>query len=424
MEASKRTRLLLVDQSTDARFELRRLAQKAGIDIAGESGLGTEAVSTAAELQPDVILCGVGKPPERAMQTMESLLDVLPDTPIIAYAWGQDVEGVRRAMLAGARDFITMPVDAARLLESLRAVLEAQERRRERVSGETKARTRGFVVSVFAAKGGVGKTTVSTNVGVALGLRQGQSVVLLDADDSFGDVAGMLDMPSKPGLIEFLQNIDKMDREEVADHVLKHSSGLNVLPAPPEPLKWREVRPDDLRRTIDVLARRFDVLMVDTGAMLTDNTLAVLHESDLVLWITSSDYSSINNSVLGLDAMGQLAFPRERIRVILNEVVPPTGTREDRIAAALGQDFWWRIPYDPQFRISSQQGVPVVLGGRKSEGAQSIRELAATLMGDTPAEEDKKPSPLRRLFTRRGGSDEAPGPAQARSGVEPATGGK
>ena len=108
-----------------------------------------------AEVQPDVIICGMSRPSERAMQTIESLLDILPDVPIIAYGWQESLEEVRRAMLVGARDFILfMPVEPARLAESIRIVIETQAKRKGRQSGETPERApRGFVVSVFAAKG-------------------------------------------------------------------------------------------------------------------------------------------------------------------------------------------------------------------------------------------------------------------------------
>jgi pilus assembly protein CpaE len=398
-------RVLIVDQNQDARFELKRIAARAGIEVVGEVGLGTEAVSTAAELKPDAVLCGMSQPMERAMQTMESMVDALPETPIIAYGWEQNLDAVRRAMLAGARDFILMPADAVRLAESLRIVMEAQAKRRERASGEAPTRDpRGFVVAVFAAKGGVGKTTVSTNVAVALASAHSQSVVLLDMDDSFGDVASMLDLPTEPNLVDYIRDADRLSRDDIPSRLVSHSTGLYVLPTQRDPLKWRSISPPDIQKVIGSVARRFDVVIVDTGAMLTEVTLTVLKESDLVLWITSSDYSSINNSVLGLDALGQLQYPRERIRIVLNSVMPDGGS-VSKMEAALAAPFWWHIPNDPKLRAGSQAGQPGVLSDAPGPGADSLRRLASTLMGETPAAPEKKSSPLRKLMPWRSRTD-------------------
>ena len=97
--------VLVVDQDPQARFEVGRLVKQAQLTVAGEAAFGTEAISLASETRPDVIICGMTNPPERSLQTIEALLDVLPETPVVAYGWKDDVETVRQAMLAGARDF-------------------------------------------------------------------------------------------------------------------------------------------------------------------------------------------------------------------------------------------------------------------------------------------------------------------------------
>src|SRR3990170_7262943 len=128
--------VLLVDQDPQARFELKQLVKQAQLTLAGTAALGTEAVSLAAETAPDVIVCGIGFPQERALQTIGALLDTRPDTPIVAYGWHSDLETMRAPMLAGARDFLVMPVEAERLNESILAVLESEEHKRLRLSGQ------------------------------------------------------------------------------------------------------------------------------------------------------------------------------------------------------------------------------------------------------------------------------------------------
>ncbi|TMB95149.1 MAG: response regulator transcription factor, partial [Chloroflexi bacterium] len=144
--------VMVVDQDPQARYEVKQLAKHAQLSVTGEAAFGTEAISLAAELKPDVIICGMSKPAERSFQTMEALLDLLPETPIVAYSWRDDAEAVRRAMMAGARDFFVMPAEHDRILESVRSVLEAEERKRLRMTGQAKALgPRGMIIAVFGA---------------------------------------------------------------------------------------------------------------------------------------------------------------------------------------------------------------------------------------------------------------------------------
>ncbi len=279
--------VLLVDQDQAARFEMKQLVRQAQLGFAGEAAFGTEAVSLASEVKPDLIICGMSEPPERALQTIEALLDVLPETPIIAYAREELVDVVRQAMLAGARDFLRIPADVARIAESVRSVLESEERKRLRISGQAKGiGPKGLVVAIFGAKGGIGKTTIATNLGLALASNLGQSSVLLDGDNSFGDVAAMLDLKADPSIVDAVRDIDKVDRTNINDYLVRHESGIWVLPAPRDSLQWRGLTPDSYRKILGIVSRQFDIILVDTAAMLSDLSLAILDEANILLWVT------------------------------------------------------------------------------------------------------------------------------------------
>ncbi len=388
--------VLVIDQDPGARFEFKRLLRQAQLGFAGEAGLGTDAVNLASEKTPDVIICGMTRPPERSLQTIEALLDVLPETPVIAYGQEEDVEAVRLAMIAGARDFLIVPAGVEKLLDSVRKVLEAEERKRLRLSGQAKGiGPRGLVVAVFGAKGGVGKTTVATNLGVALASSLGQEVVLIDGDNAFGDVAATLEMRPDRSIVDVLKDREKVDRSNITDYLVRHSSGLWVLPSPRESLQWRTVTPEAFRSVVDIVARRFDLVLVDSAAVLSDLSMAVLDEANMVLWVTSTDFSSINNSLQGLEALQQMSYPEGRIRLVLNVISPDDAVRPAKIEEVLKRRFFWSIPYDRQVRTGSQIGNPAVLAAPDSPGAKALLQLARAVTGATPA-----PSPRS---TKRGG---------------------
>jgi pilus assembly protein CpaE len=394
--------VLVVDQDPQGRFEVKQLVKQAQLGFAGEAGFGTEAVSLASEVTPDVIFCGMSSPPERSLRTIEALLDVLPETPIIAYARREAVEVVRQSMMAGARDFLIIPASMERLIESIQSALESEERKRLRLSGQSKGLgPKGLVVTVFGAKGGVGKTTVATNLGVALASSLGQSVVLMDADNSFGDVADMLELPPERSIIDVIRDIETLERGNIVECLQKHDSGLWVLPAPRDALQWRSVAPGKLRETVHLLASRFDIVLIDTAAMLSDLTLAALEEANMVLWVTSTDFSSINNSLAGLESLRQISYPDGRIRLVLNVTSPDEGVRPAKIEEVLKREFFWTVPYDNRVRVGTQVGKPAILASPDSPGSKALLQLAQAVTGSGPKPGEPKSKEKSWPFRRR-----------------------
>jgi pilus assembly protein CpaE len=205
--------------------------------------------------------------------------------------------------------------------------------------------------------------------------------------------------------VDLIRDIDKGDRASVTDYLVRHPSGVWVLPAPRESLLWRSVTPDMFRRVIDVIRRRFDIVLIDTAAMLSDLSLMVLDESNVVLWVTSTDFSSINNSLQGLDALQGMKYPEGRIRLVLNVTSSDDGVRPARIEEVLKRQFFWKVPYDRQLRAGAQVGNPAVLGAPDSIGAKTLIDLAKALTGATEVE-IKSRSGIGKLFRRKSSGPE------------------
>jgi pilus assembly protein CpaE len=215
--------------------------------------------------------------------------------------------------------------------------------------------------------------------------------------------------------MDLLRDVDSVERSSVTDYLTQHESGLWVLAAPRECLQWRSVTADRFRKVIGVLARRFDVVLVDTAGALGDLSLAALEEANMVLWVTSSDFSSINNSLIALETLQQLSYPETRIRLMLNVTSVDDGVRPARIEEVLGRQFFWLVPYDRELRFGAQVGRPAVTTRKDSRGAQSIIQLAQALVGVSPKVNGKTASPLRRWFSR-GASTNGDSPKAAARG--------
>lgn len=389
--------VLIVDQDQDSRFEMKRLVKECHLDIGGEAAFGTEAVAMAVERKPDVILVAVNQPIERPLQTLSSLAAALPETPIIVYSRSRDLETAQKSMLAGARNFLPVPARADEVRRTIVETLAAEERLKLPKSASGIVGPEATTITVFSAKGGVGKSTLAVNLAVALA-RRGHETVLVDADVSFGDAGDLLDLKPEYTIAELAAPNTDLGPDGVLSRLTKHETGLRVVAAPHQPLAWRDITGDRFRRVIEELQRRFDMVIIDCSSQLSDVTLAALQEASFVLWVTTPEYTAVKDSIQAFNALRQLGFPLERVRVALNHVSPDSDVRPQAIAEAMGQALFWSVPYDRMLRRSTMVGKPIVLEKPDAAAAESIAKLAAVVsgVGTGPA---RKRSLLSRVLT-------------------------
>ncbi len=373
---------LIIDQDVQTRFELRQVVRASGLNVAGESGFGIEAVTVAGQSRPDVFVVGVNEPMERALQTIESLQSLMPDTPVVVYSDSRDIEIARRVMLVGARDFLSRPVRPETLRDSVIQAMEAEENRRLRKTGQLPAApTQGTIITVFGAKGGIGKSTVATNLAVALAKQQASSVVVVDLDNGFGDIAGMLDAKPERTLVDLIRDIDKVERADLNRYLAKHEySGLEILAGPPI-LDWRKIAPDEVRRVIELLAKHYDKIVLDTSGTLNEVSELAVEMATMVLWVTTTEFASVKDTIEAMRALQLLSYSQERIRVVMNAISSDDGIRPSVVQDALQRDVFWQIPYDRKVRQGTHLGQPIVVTAPQSVAARSFADLATVISG-------------------------------------------
>ena len=379
---AKTPSVLIVDSDIQARYEAKQVVKASGLTLAGESGFGMEAINAANELKPDTILVGVSEPMERPLQTVESLQSLLPDTPIIVYSDSKDIETIRKAMMSGARDFLSRPIKPETMRTSVLLALESEEKKKLRQLGQLPgAATAGTIVTVFGAKGGIGKSTISTNVAVALARMDRSSVCIVDLDNGFGDIAGMLDVRPERTLFDMVRDLDMLDRDDIARYVTKHElSELDVL-AGPTVLEWRKLTPDQVRRVVEFLAKNYDTVVLDTSGMLSEMCEMAVEIATIVLWITTTEFASVKDSLEAMRALKLLSYSQERVRIVMNAISPDDGVRPSVVQDALQRDVFWNIPYDKKVRQGTHLGQPIVITAPQSIAAKSLTDLATVIAG-------------------------------------------
>ncbi|MBI3978431.1 MAG: AAA family ATPase [Chloroflexi bacterium] len=384
-------RIMIVDDSSENRGWLRRQFAGTSFAVVGEVSLGPEAVAQCRESRADAVVIGVEDPIARALRTIE-ILAVGVGIPILAVSSLNDREALRRVMLAGARDFVVKPLAAEDLRQALVDVLELDRRRMSLASEVAESGHHGEIIVVFGAKGGVGKTTLATNLAVALARDAKQRVVLVDLDTHLGDVGLLLDLPPDRSIADVVPLIDKLDPELLRSFVSSHESGVHVLAAPARPEVGETVGPKHVQKLLDVLTRTYDAIVVDTPRAFNDNTITAMDAANLILLLTTLEVPSVKNTRLCLDTLRSWHYPTEKVKLLINHAHSANGVGNHDVELALEYPIFWKIPYDPAVCVASRRGRPFVQDQAGARVARNVSDLAAVLSGSKP--------PSRSLLAR------------------------
>jgi pilus assembly protein CpaE len=374
--------VVVIDPDVNSRADTNRALTIAHFSVSGEAGYGIDAVSMAKEKNPDIIVLAMEEPVARAAQTMSSLADALPDTPVIVYSSLSDAASVRRAMVAGARDYLVKPPRPEELARAIFSVLEYEERRRTRLSGDAaSSAARGTVVTVFGAKGGIGKTTIATNLATSLCRNTNSSVAIVDMDTRFGDVAIMMDVVVEFSIADVGRNIDSVDRDSIREYLVRHSSGVQILPAPLHPTEWGALGRHHIAKVIDLLSQTHDYVVVDTPGAFNELVATALESANIILLVTSMDIASIKDTALALEMLRAAAVSDDKVKLIINHSTSSNSLRAEDVERVLEYDVFWRIPHDVAVSNSNQLGQPIVLAKPYARASRAISDIAFSLAG-------------------------------------------
>jgi pilus assembly protein CpaE len=305
------------------------------------------------------------------------LLDLKPGLPMVLVSEELTTEILRAALRAGFRDVIEPPVTAVKMKDVLGTV-EAQQRRLAPPEEERRPRL-GKVVTVISPKGGAGKTVTATNLGLVLTAWAGPNrVVMVDADLQFGDVCLALQLDPKTSIVDAARDLDKLDEALLESVLVRHGSGLHVLPAPLEPAMADEVPTEAVVRILAMLKRMFDYIVIDTAPFLDEPVLSILERSDDVLLVVDMDLPSVKNAKLALDTLRVIKYPIEKIQLVLNRANSKARLDVEELERSLGLQVGAAIPSDKLVPRALNEGVPVVAlypRSKVSRGFQAVAQL-------------------------------------------------
>lgn len=345
-----------------------------------------EAVETLERAAPDVVLADMASGILQRSDLFGRLAAPTPGAAIIVVAMLGEVEMVRQAMLQGAQGFLLKPFSEAELLGSIRQAYHlVVQRRAERAEmarlpavAEAKPVARGEIVAVFSPKGGVGCTTVAINLAVALKMLAERPTILVDADLRFGDVDAALNIAAAASLETLLPQLDGFDNQLLDRSLLTHSSGIQVVIAPPHLDMADSIRPEQLKKFLMRLTElREAYVVVDAWSTLDEITLSILDVCHHLVVVTTPQVTALRDVHRFLEVLDLLGYEKAKTLLVLNHCYHRSEIKQADMERALGYPIAQAIEYAPsQVTTSMNRGVPLVVEYRDTPAAQSLLRLA------------------------------------------------
>ncbi|MDP2327939.1 MAG: AAA family ATPase [Dehalococcoidia bacterium] len=396
--------VLIVDADVDHRAQVKQTLGSLEYAVVGEATYGIEASRLAGELRPEIVLVHVEEPLALAFRTLEVVQAASPRSTVVVISQRDDAATAHKAILAGARGYIVSPTTPNRIDQVLRAARTRHADAIDRIvnpvpEGEA-APTAGFVVTVFGPKGGVGKTTLATNLAITLARRTRARVVVVDTDAYFGDVALTMGIQPERTIADLLAQVELGQRPDVKSYLVQHPSGVWVLPARHAGGVHAPPDADAIAGLIRSLATTFDFVVVDTPGAFGPSVAAALDESTTALLVTSADMASVKDARIALDSLRDEGFEDDRLKLVVNHATNANSITDEDIARTVRCDVFWTIPHDREVPLSTQRGEPLVIASPRAQMARRIEALAALLSGATAPDEADNRSVLGGLFRR------------------------
>ena len=404
---SDKIRVIIVDDIAETRENIRKLLQfESDIEVVGVARTGREGIDLTEEISPDVVLMDINMPDMDGITATETIRKEVPFAQIVILSVQGDPNYMRRAMLAGARDFLTKPPMVDELISAIRRAGKMAHDEREKSSvkyqsqaagpGMAGARSAGApmgdVIIIYSPKGGTGCTTVAVNLAVALHNPE-TPVVVVDGNLQFGDVAVMLNERSRNSIMDLAPRADELDPDVVENVLVTHSeSGVKILTAPSRPEYAENVTGDQFSKVVKYLRQMFSYVIVDTSSSLTDVVLSAMDASNLVILLVTQDIPAINNSRLFLDLADVIGINRNNIIFVMNRYDKRIAITPEKVGENLRQPVVAVLPSDERSVVPSvNRGVPFVLGskGRSNPMSKSIFELAEIVRQRIATAEEK-----------------------------------
>jgi pilus assembly protein CpaE len=424
-------RILLVDDIAETRESIKKLlAFEGDFKVVGSAGNGREGVELARDLQPDIVIMDINMPDMDGLEAANRITKAVPTVGVIMMSVQDDSDYIQKAMMAGARSFLSKPVNMDQLYSTIRnvynqytpirdrmnrirdeTILSIEEEDREQKAGDRA----GHIIAVYSPQGGVGCTTIATNLASGL-MKEGVKTLLVDCSLEFGDVGAFLDLRPQSTLTDLVDSASDIDLEFFESVVMTHNSGMKVLLGPSRPAFGTEIRdtqPGAVATILEQIANYYDFIVIDTSHSIDAVIASVLEMAHKIVLVTVPTLPCIKNTKLVLDLFDETGFPPDKTSLVINKAIENPSRSQKAIPTPEKIQNYLKRPVEGLVPVVEEtfilnainKGVPVIASDRdnnKPPIKQLLRyadHLYASMMGIEELPEDE-PENEGRSWTR------------------------
>lgn len=385
-------RTVIIDSDAESRALLRKtLATTPSVVVVSEYAEIRQAAVDLPGRRPDLVIVELpGDAADRAVQAIHEVAELVPDAAIFATGQATSAEFVIQVIRAGAAEFLSRPVERDDVLTALDKLSRGRR-------APTAPRMSGRIISVFATKGGLGATTLATNLAVCLAGKRPDRTLLVDFDTRQSDVRTLLSVRSPYSVLDALENLERMDDAYLRGLLTRHESGLMVLPGPAK-IERTAPSTEQIQAALEILRSHFVHVVADLRHDFDLGTLATLEVSDTVLFLTGPTVSGIRSAAAGIAAFRSFGLNLNKVKVVLMREDTGGDVTLKHVREALGVPVFWKTPSDYQAVVSAiNTGEPVVTASPRSKVSKNLRELADLLATASKAGVEHAEKPMSLL---------------------------
>lgn len=388
MNAMDKIKVLVLDVVSEERNKVAQMLLNVEyITVIGEVESSTEAVELIENNNIDVVLVGSAVEDD-GYAVSEKLSSEYPELAIVIMDEKLQEETMHKAIFSGAKDVLIRPIVPARLVDSIYKANQHMKTKvlvhKESVPKTRRRASAGQVYTVFSTKGGVGRTFIAINLAVALAKTTGKRVVLVDLDLDFGNAALALNIVPKFTIADIVDDIRNIDQDFIESYLIPHESGIKVLPANAQPMMNEFINAGDIDVILKTLQNAFDYVVVDMPGGFSETVNPAFAVADKLLIVTTPEVASVRNVKAALITLGELNYPKSKIKVILNKVAKGDRIKLKDVETTLNQDVLAALRADYKEVISSLNlGIPFVIKNSSRPLTKDFVTLVKKLVDNT-----------------------------------------
>jgi pilus assembly protein CpaE len=380
---TERKTILLISKSSFILEATRTyLAKVEFLHLISKEATSDTLLAVIAETQPDVILLDF-EFQNQPFDLLDKIKSEYPDCAVIVILPESEMDKSTQVIRSGARAFIQYPYQQDVLVVTIKRAVELMVRSQDyliRIPDTNIDIKPKNTFTIFSPKGGAGTTTIATNLAISLQKALKEDVLLIDGKHHFGHVALYLNLHTGNSITDLLAHASSLDERMIRQVVIRHISGIYVLPSPNSIIEAQGIKPENLVKVIQSLQGVFSNIIIDGGNYLNENTVTYMDSSDKILLVLNPDLASLRDLRQFMEISTTLSYPKEKMMLILNLAGRKADVRMEEIEKILKMKIFGKITADENLALSSlNEGIPILLKSPRHPISKAFNDIAADL---------------------------------------------